>query len=123
MRRRRKRHRSRCHDPRCGGGGNAGRHQLRLLPARDPPAFAGGPGTEGRMIKTFPLFMTLQDRHALVVGGGEAAAGKVEMLLSAGAQVSLIAETVTGEIAQLIADGRIAWASRAFDEADFAGMS
>jgi uroporphyrin-III C-methyltransferase/precorrin-2 dehydrogenase/sirohydrochlorin ferrochelatase len=75
------------------------------------------------MIKTFPLFMTLQDRHALVVGGGETAARKVELLLSAGAQVSLIAETVTGEIAQLIADGRIAWAGRAFDEADLAGMS
>jgi uroporphyrin-III C-methyltransferase/precorrin-2 dehydrogenase/sirohydrochlorin ferrochelatase len=75
------------------------------------------------MIKTFPLFMTLQDRPVLVVGGGEAAAGKVELLLSAGAQVSLIAETVTGEIAQLIADGRISWAGRAFDVADLAGMS
>jgi uroporphyrin-III C-methyltransferase / precorrin-2 dehydrogenase / sirohydrochlorin ferrochelatase len=75
------------------------------------------------MIKTFPLFMTLQDRRVLVVGGSEAAAPKVELLLSAGAQVSLIAETVTGEIAQLIADGRISWAGRAFDEADLAGMS
>jgi uroporphyrin-III C-methyltransferase/precorrin-2 dehydrogenase/sirohydrochlorin ferrochelatase len=75
------------------------------------------------MMKSFPLFLSLQDRRALVVGGGEPAARKVELLLSAGAQVSLIAETVTGEIAQLIADGRIAWAGRAFDEADLAGMS
>jgi uroporphyrin-III C-methyltransferase/precorrin-2 dehydrogenase/sirohydrochlorin ferrochelatase len=75
------------------------------------------------MMKSFPLFFSLQDRRALVVGGGEPAARKVELLLSAGAQVSLIAETVTGEIAQLIADGRIAWAGRAFDEADLAGMS
>jgi len=75
------------------------------------------------MMKTFPLFLSLQDRRALVVGGGEQAARKVELLLSAGAQVSLIAETVTGEIAQLIADGRIAWAGRAFDEADLGGMS
>ena len=75
------------------------------------------------MIKTFPLFMSLQDRRVLVVGGGEAAARKIEPLMSAGAQVSLIAETVTGEIAQLIADGRISWAGRAFDEADLAGMA
>jgi len=75
------------------------------------------------MMKSFPLFLSLQDRRALVVGGGEPAARKVELLLSAGAQVSLIAETVTGEIAQLIADGRIAWAGRAFDEADLTGMS
>jgi uroporphyrin-III C-methyltransferase/precorrin-2 dehydrogenase/sirohydrochlorin ferrochelatase len=55
-----------------------------------------------------------------VVGGSDQAARKVELLLSAGAQVSLIAETVTGEIAQLIADGRISWAGRTFDEADLA---
>src|ERR1700750_1551059 len=75
------------------------------------------------MIKTFPLFLTLQDRHALVVGGGDAAARKVELLLSAGAQVSLIAETVTGEIAQLIADGRISWAGRSFESDELDGLS
>ncbi len=75
------------------------------------------------MMKSFPLSLPLQDRRALVVGGGEPAARKVELLLAAGAQVSLIAETVTGEIAQLIADGRIAWAGRAFDEADLVGNS
>lgn len=74
-------------------------------------------------MQSFPLFLTLQDRRALVVGGTEQAARKVELLLSAGAQVSLIAETVTGEIAQLIADARISWAGRTFDEADLAGVS
>ena len=64
----------------------------------------------------FPLFLSLQDRRALVVGGTDAAARKIELLLSAGARVSLIAETVTGEIAQLIADGRICWAGRTFDD-------
>ena len=41
---------------------------------------------EGRVMQTFPLFMSLQGRRALVVGGTEAAARKVELLLSAGAQ-------------------------------------
>lgn len=74
-------------------------------------------------MQTFPLFMSLQDRRALVVGGGEPAARKAELLLSAGAQVALIAETVAGEIAQLIADGRISWAGRTFDDADLVGTS
>lgn len=74
-------------------------------------------------MQTFPLFMSLQGRRALVVGGTEAAARKVELLLSAGAQVSLIADTVVGEIAQLIDEGRISWAGRAFDEADLSGVS
>ena len=74
-------------------------------------------------MQSFPLFMSLQDRRALIVGGGESAARKTELLLSAGAQVALIAETVGGEIAQLIADGRISWAGHTFDEADLTGMS
>jgi uroporphyrin-III C-methyltransferase/precorrin-2 dehydrogenase/sirohydrochlorin ferrochelatase len=74
-------------------------------------------------MQAFPLFLRLQGRRALVVGGSEQAARKIELLLSAGAQVALIAETVTGEIAQLIADGRIAWVGRAFEPSELAGMS
>ena len=69
----------------------------------------------------FPLFLSLRDRRVMVVGGGEAAARKVELLLRAGARVTLIAETVTGEIAALIDEGRIAWAGHGFDAADLLG--
>ncbi|UYN98049.1 MAG: siroheme synthase CysG [Enhydrobacter sp.] len=72
---------------------------------------------------SFPLFLALKDRRALVVGGGEAAVRKIELLLAAGAQVTLIAQTVVGEIAQQIADGRIIWGGRAFDDADLIGVS
>ena len=74
-------------------------------------------------MQTFPLFLSLTDRRALVVGGGEPAARKAEQLLQAGARVTLIADTVTGEIAQLIADGRIAWAGHTFDAADLDGIT
>ncbi|MDI1284676.1 MAG: siroheme synthase CysG [Reyranella sp.] len=74
-------------------------------------------------MQAFPLFMSLRGRRALMVGGTEAAARKVELLLSAGAQVTLIADTVVGEIAQLIAEGRISWMGCAFDGEDLAGVS
>jgi len=70
----------------------------------------------------FPIFLSLQDRPVLVVGGGEAAARKIGLLLAAGARINLIADTVIGEIAQLIADARIAWTGRGFDDDDLAGM-
>ena len=51
----------------------------------------------GGVMQAFPLFMSLQGRGALVVGGTEAAARKVELLsLLAGAQVTLIADTACG---------------------------
>jgi len=74
-------------------------------------------------MQVFPLFLTLKGRRALVVGGGEAAARKAELLLAAGAQVALIAETVGGEIAQMIDDGRVAWTGHAFDTADLEGVT
>jgi len=74
-------------------------------------------------MQTFPLFMSLQDRRVLVVGGTEAAARKIELLLSARAQVTLIAEAVVGEIAQLIDEARISWAGRAFYDEDLAGVT
>jgi uroporphyrin-III C-methyltransferase/precorrin-2 dehydrogenase/sirohydrochlorin ferrochelatase len=74
-------------------------------------------------MQTFPLFMSLQERRVLVVGGTEAAARKVALLLSAGAQVTLIANTVVGEIAQLIDEARISWAGRAFYDEDLSGVS
>ena len=74
-------------------------------------------------MQAFPLFLDLKGRRTLVVGGGEMAARKVELLLSAGAQVTLIAAAVTGELAQLIAEGRITWAGHAFDDGDLVGVS
>ena len=74
-------------------------------------------------MQTFPLFLDLRGRRALVVGGGEMAARKAELLLSAGAQVSLVAATVNGEIAQLIAEARISWAGCAFEESELDGAA
>ena len=74
-------------------------------------------------MQAFPIFLSMRERRALVVGGTEAAARKVELLLSAGAHVTLIAETVVGEIAQWIDEARISWAGRTFDGSDLDGVS
>lgn len=74
-------------------------------------------------MQSFPLFLKLKDRQTLVVGGGEQAARKAELLLAAGAKVSLIAETVVGEIANLIAERRIAWSGHSFHVDDLEGTS
>jgi uroporphyrin-III C-methyltransferase/precorrin-2 dehydrogenase/sirohydrochlorin ferrochelatase len=71
----------------------------------------------------FPLFLSLKDRPVLVVGGSMAAARKIELLLSAGAAVVLIAESVTGELAQLITDRHIRWAGPVFRDGHLTGAA
>ncbi|HFR4112675.1 TPA: siroheme synthase CysG [Yersinia enterocolitica] len=56
-----------------------------------------------------PLFADLKQRPVLVVGGGEVAARKIDLLHRAGAQVRVVAQTLSFELEQLHQDGRIHW--------------
>src|SRR5260221_7091280 len=74
-----------------------------------------------------PMFMGLRDRRAWVVGGGEAAAGKVRLLAKAGAAIVVVAPKEIGnacdEIADLAARGALALARRDFAPADLQGCA
>ena len=72
---------------------------------------------------SFPIFLKLAGRRAVVVGGASAAARKIELLLDAGAVVTLIARRVDGEIAEWLADRRVRWGGAAFDERDLEGAA
>lgn len=62
----------------------------------------------------FPLYIELENRKCIVVGGGKVAAGKVRQLLSFGGNVTVIAPELAGELAQLAAEGRITWKQGVF---------
>ena len=59
-------------------------------------------------MKYFPLFADLDGAHVLVVGGGEQAAQKVRLLRKTGAQITVVAESVTDELREL-EDGNAIW--------------
>lgn len=71
----------------------------------------------------FPIFVKLQGRLVLVVGGGEIAAGKIEGLLRAGAKVRVIAPEVHASLAEPIRDRKIEWVPRKFHVQDLAGAT
>ena len=56
----------------------------------------------------YPLFADLNDRHVLVVGGGDVAARKTAMLLKAGARVTVGAPVLAPELREWVQQGRIA---------------
>ena len=68
-----------------------------------------------------PIFVKLQDRLVVVVGGGAIAQGKIEGLLAAEARVRVVAPQVTAAIAQWLAQGKVEWQAKTFAPADLDG--
>jgi len=73
-------------------------------------------------MRQFPIFFTVQDRPVLIVGGGEAAARKLRLLLKADAWVTVVAPDANDEILDLFEAGDIDWQAREFQPEDLAGM-
>jgi uroporphyrin-III C-methyltransferase/precorrin-2 dehydrogenase/sirohydrochlorin ferrochelatase len=55
----------------------------------------------------FPIFIRLAEQAVLVVGGGEVAARKIDLLLRAGANVTVVAPELVSSLAELVARGAI----------------
>lgn len=62
-----------------------------------------------------PLYFDLKNASTLVVGGGDAAARKIELLLKAGANVKLCASERIKSIQTIIDSGHIQWVATTFD--------
>jgi len=68
--------------------------------------------------KTFPVNAMLEGRRVMVVGGGRVGQRKVELLLDAGADVTLVCPECVEELAALARAGRIRHTCRPFQDAD-----
>jgi precorrin-2 dehydrogenase / sirohydrochlorin ferrochelatase len=69
----------------------------------------------------FPMFLDLDGRLCVMVGGGVVAQRRVEALLAAGAGVTVVSPEVTAGLAALAAAGRIRHVARAYRSGDLAG--
>nr|WP_062342283.1 uroporphyrinogen-III C-methyltransferase [Herbidospora sakaeratensis] len=64
------------------------------------------------------LGLRLDGRRVLVVGGGRVAQRRIPALLDAGAAVTLVSPSATPALDDLIADGRVTWERRRYQEGD-----
>lgn len=70
----------------------------------------------------FPIFLKLVGERVLVVGGGEVAARKVELLLRANAQVTVVAPTLSESLGRQLAAGTIAHVAGEFSPDQLDGV-
>jgi siroheme synthase-like protein len=69
----------------------------------------------------YPIFLDLIGRPSLVVGGGEIATRKVEVLLSAEARVTVISPEVTAIVQEYADAGELRHSKRPYREGDLEG--
>ncbi len=60
----------------------------------------------GDTMNTFPLFFKLEGRKVLIVGGGEVALRKADLLSRAGACITILAPDISHEIRELLSDNK-----------------
>ncbi len=68
-----------------------------------------------------PIFLEVSGRRCVVIGGGEVAARKVDSLLEAGAEVTVVAPSLGPAMKLLVGRGRLTHVKRAYRSGDLDG--
>src|SRR5258706_1142148 len=74
-------------------------------------------------MRTHAVFLRLDGRRCVVVGGDVAAERKAESCREARADVTVIADEATPGLEQLAASGRVVWHRRGYREGDLRGAA
>jgi precorrin-2 dehydrogenase / sirohydrochlorin ferrochelatase len=70
----------------------------------------------------FPIYLKLAKRRCLLVGAGRVGEEKIDGLLRAEADVTVVAPEATPHIQSLAREGKLRWAKRKFRPADLRGV-
>nr|WP_232096278.1 siroheme synthase CysG [Serratia ureilytica] len=70
---------------------------------------------EKAVVDYLPIFADLKQRPVLVVGGGDVAARKVSLLQRVGAEIRIVAQSLSPELEQQRQQGRVLWLGKTFD--------
>lgn len=66
----------------------------------------------------YPVFLELQNRPCLVIGGGQVAASKAKALISCGARVNVVSPALSSELQRLLKQRKIRWRKGSFGSGD-----
>lgn len=78
-------------------------------------------GDRAESLRFLPVAIDLTGRPCVVVGGGAVGTRKVQTLLRAGAVVTVVSPSVTGELKGLVDAGRVRWVREPYRDEHLAG--
>ena len=71
----------------------------------------------------YPIFLDIEDRAVLIIGGGNVCARKAETMMKYGARVTVVSPEFTDEIEGWASEGRLAVKRKRYDESDLDGAN
>jgi siroheme synthase-like protein len=71
----------------------------------------------------YPIYLDIEERPVLIIGGGEVCARKAETMLRYGARVTVVSPAFTDEIERWAADGQVTLRRKLYEEADLDGAA
>ncbi|MBV1895340.1 MAG: uroporphyrinogen-III C-methyltransferase [Rhodobacteraceae bacterium] len=71
-------------------------------------------------MKAFPMFLTMQNRRVVIVGGDEQACQKCRLMLKTEAKITVLAKSLNAELRDLFQTGKINWRDSPATRKDFA---
>jgi len=71
----------------------------------------------------YPIYLDIEDRDVLIIGGGNVCARKAETMMKYGARVTIVSPECTEEIEQWAAQNVLAIRRKTYEEADLEGAS
>src|SRR5512145_1648472 len=69
----------------------------------------------------YPVYIQLREQPCIVIGGGKIAEGKVDGLLAAQANVTVISPDLTAHLCDLVEEKQITYLARAYQPGDLTG--
>ncbi len=69
----------------------------------------------------YPVFLNLEGKRSVIIGGGPVAERKITKLIESGSHITLISPKVTPTIRQAAQDGSVEWLEREYRPGDLSG--
>lgn len=74
-------------------------------------------------MRYFPINIDIQNKHCVLIGGGNVAYRKALSLLTAGANITLIAPEINDGVRRFVDDKSINWLDRSYQPGDLEGAA